>query len=116
MLRCSSADPIRQRIYQEQKAGLTDKAIVDGIVREEGIVALASPPAEGLGPVITWIMPGIALIVGFFIYSGYVRRNRKEPAPISVQDRAMMDRFRAQIERDLDEQPSPEKDHLSDRR
>jgi len=103
MLRCDSADPMRRRIHAMQARGMGDQAIIDSIVREEGIVALASPPGEGFGPVITWVMPGVALIIGFFVYSWYVRRNRKDPEPLSAVDQAVIDRFRAQIDRELDE-------------
>jgi cytochrome c-type biogenesis protein CcmH/NrfF len=103
MLRCDSADPMRRRIYQMQQKGMSDSAIIDTIVREEGIVALASPPATGLGPIITWVMPAIALAVGFIIYYWYVRRNRKTPEPLSPVDEATIERFRAQIDRELDD-------------
>lgn len=108
MLHCESSDPMRQRIYSMQSKGMSDKAIVDKIVREEGIVALASPPAEGFGPVLTWVMPGIALLIGFWIYSMYVRRNRKEPEPLNAIDRAVIERFHVQIERELGEDAEPD--------
>ena len=38
---------------------MSDDAIVSTIVREEGIVALSSPPSGSLGGLITWLMPGI---------------------------------------------------------
>lgn len=103
MLRCSSADPMRRRIYEMKQRRMSDGAIVNTIVREEGIVALASPPAHGFGGVITWTMPVIALLAGFFIYSSFIRRNRKAPEPLSASDRAVMERFRTQIERELEE-------------
>jgi cytochrome c-type biogenesis protein CcmH/NrfF len=108
MLHCDSADPMRRRIYNMQAKGMSDSAIVSTIVREEGIVALASPPAKGLGPILTWIMPGIALLIGFWIYSLYVRRNRKDPEPLTAVDRAVIDRFHVQIERELGEAAEPE--------
>jgi len=104
MLHCDSADPMRHRIYGMQAKGMSDDAIVKTIVREEGIVALASPPAEGLGPIITWVMPGIALLVGFWIWSMYVKRNKKAPEPLTDADRALIDRFHGQIERELGEE------------
>jgi cytochrome c-type biogenesis protein CcmH/NrfF len=113
MLRCDSADPMRRRIYSMKARGMSDGDIVNTIVREQGIVALASPPAQGFGPLITWVMPGIALLGGFFIYSWYVRRNRKEPEPLTPGDQAIIDRFRAQIDRELDESPASEKDGAS---
>ena len=44
MIRCHFADPMRRRVHDMQKAGMTDDEIVRDIVREEGIVALSSPP------------------------------------------------------------------------
>ncbi|MBV9155076.1 MAG: cytochrome c-type biogenesis protein CcmH [Acidobacteriaceae bacterium] len=109
MLHCGSADPMRRKIYEMQKRGLSDANIVSAIVREEGIVALAAPPAQGIGPIVTWLMPGIALLIGFFIYSRYVRRNQKDPEPLSAADQATLNRFRAQIDREFDESSEPRK-------
>lgn len=103
MLRCSSADPMRRRIYQMKTHGMSDTDIVNTIVHEQGIVALSSPPAHGLGGLITWFMPAAALLIGFSIYSSYVRRNRTAPEPLSPKDQAAIDRFRAQIDRELDD-------------
>lgn len=103
MLHCDSADPMRHRIYGMQAKGMSDKAIVSAIVREQGIVALASPPGEGFGPMITWVMPGVMLLIGFWIYSTYVRRNRKQPDMLTPVDQAVIDRFHAQIDRELGE-------------
>jgi cytochrome c-type biogenesis protein CcmH/NrfF len=106
MLRCSSADPLRRRIYQMKTTGMSDQGVINAIVREEGSVALATPPTGTIGGVITWVMPGVALIIGFFVYSAYVKRNRKTPEPLSEVDRAALDRFRSQIDRELEE-PGP---------
>jgi cytochrome c-type biogenesis protein CcmH/NrfF len=108
MLHCSSADPMRRRIHDMKARGLSDNDVVNTIVREEGVVALSSPPAEGFG-LVTWIMPPIVLLVGFFVYSWYVRRNRQEPQPLSAGDQAIIERFRAQIDRELEDTPA--KDH-----
>jgi cytochrome c-type biogenesis protein CcmH len=101
MIKCHSADPMRHRIHDMQAAGKTDDQIVQTIVQEEGIVALASPPGSGWG-LFTWVMPGIALLIGFWIYSSWVRRNRK-PAELLPVDNAVLDRFRDQIDRELGE-------------
>ena len=105
MLHCGSSDPIRRRIFQMQKQGMSDDAIVDTFVKEEGIVALATPPSHGVGPIITWIGPGVALLLGFGVYSWYVRRIRQQPAPLMPVDQAVLDRFQAQIDRELDDSP-----------
>lgn len=109
MLSCSSADPLRRRIYNMKAAGLSDTDIVNTIVREQGVVALSSPPAGSFGGLITWLMPALVLLIGFFVYSSFVRRNRKAPEPLSSSDQAMIDRFRTQMDRELDESSLPGK-------
>jgi cytochrome c-type biogenesis protein CcmH/NrfF len=107
MLRCSSADPMRHRIYDMKSHGASDNDIVSQIVREQGIVALAAPPTEGFGPLLTWIMPVVALGIGFWIYSWYVKRNRKQPEALTATDQAMIDRYRSQIDAGLEEPLDP---------
>lgn len=109
MLHCGSSDPMRRRIYEMKRAGMSDDAVVNTIVREEGVVALASPPATSLGGLITWLMPGVMLLIGFLVYSFYVRRNRKQPEPLSSFDRAVIERFQDQIDRELDDSPHARK-------
>ncbi len=106
MLHCGSADPKRHQIYNLKQTGMSDDAIVGQIVREEGIVALATPPSEGIGPIVTWVMPGVVLLIGFFIYTRWVRRNQQTPAPLSPTDEATLDRFRKQIDSELEDEPS----------
>ena len=111
MMRCSSADPKRHRIAEMKRAGMSDDAIVNTFVREEGVVALSAPPAGSLGGLITWIMPGIALLVGLFIYWRFVRANRQIPLPASEQDLAELERYREQIESELEDQPRRPQEH-----
>lgn len=105
MLRCSSADPLRHRIYAMKQKGMSDNAVVDSVVREEGIVALSSPPAQGIGPIVTWVMPGLVLVIGFFIYSAFVRRHRQTPPALTADDQALINRFRSEVDRDWDDVP-----------
>jgi cytochrome c-type biogenesis protein CcmH/NrfF len=100
MLHCGSADPKRHRIFEMKQRGVSDDEIVSTIVREEGVAALSGPLHHEL---FVWMMPGIALLIGFFIYTAYIRRNRKAAAPLTPVDEALIDRFRPQIDRDLDE-------------
>ncbi len=109
MMRCEYSDPMRRRIAQMQGQGMSDSAIIASIVKEEGVAALTSPPAVGWG-LFTWVMPAIALLLGFFVYSRWVKRNKQQPAPLSEGDRAMIERFRAQIDREFgDEEKEPSK-------
>jgi cytochrome c-type biogenesis protein CcmH/NrfF len=103
MLRCHYTEPMRTRIKAMQDEGKSDKDIVDMIVQQEGVVALAAPPGSGWG-LFTWVMPGLALVAGFGLYSWWVRRNRQpEQAPVTEGDRAVLNRFRDQIESELGE-------------
>ncbi len=104
MLKCGSADPMRHRIFNMQQKGMSDDAIVSQIVQQEGIVALASPPTQGLWPILSWVMPGIALLVGFFIYSSWVKRNKQEPLPMTDADKATLARFQSQIDKELEDE------------
>jgi len=105
MLHCSYCSPKRRQIFEMKKQGMSDDAIVNTFVKDEGIVTLASPPTQGLGPIITWIGPGIALLLGFGVYSWYVRRNKKVPDLLMPADQAVLDRFRAQIDLEMDDSP-----------
>jgi cytochrome c-type biogenesis protein CcmH/NrfF len=104
MLHCESSGPMRARIKQMQDQGKSDNAIVNTIVQEQGIVALAAPPAEGWG-LFTWVMPGVALLFGFLVYSWWVRRNTRQQTapPLTEVDRAVLDRFRDQIDPEFDD-------------
>jgi cytochrome c-type biogenesis protein CcmH/NrfF len=93
---------MRARIKAMQDEGKSDKDIISMIVQQEGVVALAAPPGEGWG-LFTWIMPGVALFAGFWLYSWWVRRNRQKEVAANDVDTAVLDRFRDQIESELGE-------------
>jgi cytochrome c-type biogenesis protein CcmH/NrfF len=94
---------MRRRIYQMEMTGMSDQDVINKVVREEGVVALATPPTETFGGIVTWVMPGVMLVIGFIVYSTYVKRNRKTAEVISATDRANIERFRDEMDRDLDE-------------
>jgi cytochrome c-type biogenesis protein CcmH len=112
MLHCEYSDPMRHRIAAMQSEGKGDQQIVDTIVREQGIVALSTPTGQGWG-LFTWIMPGIAALIGFFIYSFYVKRNQQRtPAVLTPVDQEVLGRFHEQIDRELDDDPETPVKHL----
>jgi cytochrome c-type biogenesis protein CcmH/NrfF len=110
MLHCEFSDPMRRRIASMQARGRSDSDIINAVVREQGVVALSTPPSEGWG-LFTWVMPGIAALIGFFIYSAYVKRNRKAPEPVSAADEAVLRRFQDQIDDELSEEADFPKEH-----
>jgi cytochrome c-type biogenesis protein CcmH/NrfF len=86
---------------------MTDDEIVRDIVREEGIVALSSPPTSGWG-LFTWVMPFFAIGIGLWVYTLWVRRNRRPAVEIQPVDGALLERFRDQIEAESEDfTPAP---------
>ena len=105
MLHCESADPLRRRIHNMKAQGSSDDAIVNAIVREQGVVALSSPPSNGFGGILSWVMPGIVLLIGFLIYGTFVRRNRQESPVLSPADHKLIGRFQDQIDHEFEDHP-----------
>ena len=81
------------------KQGMSDDAIVAVFVKEQGISALSSPPAEGFS-LLSWTMPFIAILIGLGIIWQYIRRFRK---PVTVAAPPADERYRERIEKDLSE-------------
>lgn len=116
MPHCEYSAPLRERIARMQAQGQSDDQIVNTVVREQGVVALSSPPTEGWG-LFTWIMPGIAALIGFFIWSAYVKRNRaRTPASLSPVDQEVLQRFHEQIGQELEDDPEISRGHLDQRK
>lgn len=105
MLHCSYSDPMRRRISEMLTQGMSESSVLQSIVKQDGVVALVAPPAVGWG-LFTWIMPAIALLLGFFVYTRWVRRNRQQPVPLTDTDKAMIEKYRAQIDREF-----PDEEH-----
>ena len=101
MPRCGFAEPMRQRIHAMQASGTSDDAIVNTIVREQGVEALSTPPTNSIGGLITWAMPGLMLLAGFFVYLLFVKGKQQLATPLSDTDHALIDRYRHHM--DLDE-------------
>jgi len=112
MLHCEFSDPMRHRIASMQSKGQSDQQIVDTIVREQGIEALSAPAGQGWG-LFTWIMPAVAALIGFLIYSFYVKRHQQQtPAALTPVDQEVLQRFHEQIDRELDDDPEAPTKHL----
>jgi cytochrome c-type biogenesis protein CcmH/NrfF len=100
MIGCHYGSPSREKIAAMQKAGAEDKAIVDAFVSEQGLKALAAPPAEGFS-LVGWLMPYIAVGFGLIAVVMVLKRFRKPmPAGTPIINDATLDRYRDQIEKD----------------
>ncbi|HYO79919.1 MAG TPA: cytochrome c-type biogenesis protein CcmH, partial [Bryobacteraceae bacterium] len=103
MIGCGYSNPAREKIAALQKQGASDQSIIDGFVKEMGIVALAVPPTEGFH-LLGWIMPFIAIglgLAGILLY--FKRYRRPAPAAVNAQTPAIDERYRKRIETEMAE-------------
>jgi cytochrome c-type biogenesis protein CcmH len=103
MLECHYTKPAREKIAAMQKLGMADGEIVDAVVKEKGLQALAAPPDEGFNR-LAWLMPWIALSLGLCAIYLFIRRlNRKKAASEAAPeiDPEILNRYRDNIEKDL---------------
>lgn len=99
MLECHYSHPARQKIVKSLAAGQTDQQIIDSFIKEQGLKALAVPPAEGFN-LLAWTMPFIAIAAGLVFIWAFVKRHRK-PAPVAEIDRKLVERYHERMEKDL---------------
>lgn len=102
MLQCHFSEPAREKLLTMVNAGMSDAAILDAFVKENGPRVLMKPPAEGFN-LVGWVMPFVALAIGLVIVWWFIRRFRKPlaatgPAP----DSALLARYQERIDKDLD--------------
>jgi cytochrome c-type biogenesis protein CcmH len=103
MLECHYSKPARERIAAMQKLGMSDDEIVNTIVKDRGLQALAAPPAEGFH-LLAWLMPWIAVSLGLVAIWLFIQRlNRKRAAAACAPelDPEVLSRYRENIEKDL---------------
>ena len=100
MLGCHYSAPSRERIAKMQAQGANDDAIVDDFIKREGKRALAAPPAEGFN-LLSWAMPFVSIAVGLWVIVLFVKRYQKPATAATPIDRAQLDRYKDEIDRDL---------------
>jgi cytochrome c-type biogenesis protein CcmH/NrfF len=84
--------------------GMADDAIVAVFVKEQGLSALAAPPAEGFN-LLGWVMPFIALAGGLGVIWLYIKRFRKPVEAVAPPlEPAVDQRYRERIEKELSEE------------
>lgn len=102
MLECHYTKPAREKIAALQAANKSDDEIVNGIVKEQGLQALASPPAEGFN-LLGWLMPWIAVSLGLVVVTYFIRRMKAKATAADAPevDPEVLNRYRDNIEKDL---------------
>jgi cytochrome c-type biogenesis protein CcmH/NrfF len=99
MIGCGFATPAREKIAAAQKAGASDQDIIDGFVKEAGIVALAVPPAEGFH-LLGWIMPFIGIALGLMAIFIYWKRFHPVGSGVAAEP-PIDEKYRKRIEAEM---------------
>src|SRR4030081_2841935 len=76
MLECHYSLPARQKIAAMQQKGESDDSIIASFVKENGISALSSPPAEGFN-MLGYLMPIFGVLAGLAAIFLFMKRSRK---------------------------------------
>jgi cytochrome c-type biogenesis protein CcmH len=101
MLECHYSKPARERIAALQAQGKSDAEIIDVFVKEQGLRALAAPPAEGFN-LLAWVMPFVAIAAGLAFVWMFIQRFRKpEAAGRAMADAETLSRYQSRIDKDL---------------
>jgi cytochrome c-type biogenesis protein CcmH len=102
MLQCHYSLPAREKIDEMQKAGVSDQAIIDSFVKESGLSALASPPAEGFN-LLGWIMPFVGLALGLGAVAVWFKRFVRRKPATSPELPEIDKRYQDRMDRELEE-------------
>ena len=99
---CPSGIPMRHEIEKQIGAGLTNDAIVDSFVAQNGVKVLSSPPTKGFD-LAAWVMPGFVLGMGLFAAWYFAVRwaHKRQLAAASASAAAVDPALRARIEDEL---------------
>ena len=100
---CHFCRPARTKIFEMQKAGMSDSSIIDSFVKQYGAVVLRHDPNSFF-----WVIPYAILGAGLLLISWIVRRWTRRlrmrpatPAGPSIEDDPTYARYRDAVEKDL---------------
>ncbi len=102
MLECHYSLPARQKIATLQQQGQPDDTILASFVKESGISALSSPPAEGFN-ILGYLMPIIGIVAGLGAILLFLKKSKQNriPATVPPLDNEMLARYKERIDKDM---------------
>ena len=105
MINCHFSDPVLAEIEAGLDAGQSDEEVLEAVYAKYGSETRVQPRNDGFG-LIGWIAPFVSLLVGLALVPWVIRRWRRSTrarARGSGVPEDVVDRFRSQIEDDLDD-------------
>ena len=102
MLECHYSLPARQKIATLQQQGQSDDTILASFVKESGISALSSPPAEGFN-ILGYLMPIIGIVAGLGAILLFLKKSKQNriPATVPPLDNEMLAQYKERIDKDM---------------
>lgn len=97
-LECPSAIPMRKQIRAYLAQGMSEQEVIDAMVKQMGMVVLAAPPAKGFN-LAAWVMPFVALGLGFFVVRRVLIRMRKRARLLTETSAAETESLKAYQQR-----------------
>jgi cytochrome c-type biogenesis protein CcmH/NrfF len=103
---CPDSDGMRNELMAAVSRGDSDSLVEQSFVQKYGPTVLAAPTTSGFDST-AWILPIVALFLGFGIVVLVVRTWKNRPAPALADDvrparGAELDRFREQAKKETD--------------
>ena len=78
---CAYSDAMRNELMAAVTRGDSDSLVEQAFVQKYGPTVLAAPPTTGAVNRAAWIVPFVALLLGFIAVGSVVRAWKKRPAP-----------------------------------
>jgi len=98
---CHFCKPARTKIFEMQKAGMSDASIIDSFVKQYGALVVRRDPNSFF-----WVIPYAILAAGLLLIGWIVRRWTRRLRPTTaagpaVEDDATYARYRDAVEKDF---------------
>jgi len=103
---CPDSDGMRNELMAAVSRGDSDSLVQQAFVQKYGPTVLAAPTTSGFDRT-AWILPGVALFVGFGILILVIRSWKNRPAPaladgLTPVEGSKLDQFREQARKETE--------------
>ncbi len=101
---CPNANPMRAEVDAFIEDGMDPQTILNRFAEKYGLNILAAPPTAGWFNIASWLMPFVALMVGFALVAYYAVRFRGRWSPVApAHGETRADDFDRRLEDELED-------------